>query len=80
MHIYDVSSSRKTAANLLPLMIKECDYVETELGATVLGMCGDAAGRERKSRLDLVELRPAYLAADCWAHQVSTGYTNLSRD
>lgn len=70
MHVFDVSSQRKTAANLLPLMIKECKFAEEVLGATVLGMCGDAAGDEHKSRMDLVAKCPWYLVADCWAHQV----------
>lgn len=71
MHVYDITSKRKTAANLLPIMEKECDYAESSLGAILLGICGDAAGDERKSQLDLVVKRPCYLAADCWPHQVS---------
>ena len=52
-------------------MEKECDYVEKVLGAIICGLCGDAAGNEHKCRVELVLLRPWYLAADCWAHQVS---------
>lgn len=51
-------------------MEKECDFVEQELQAIVLGVCGDAAGDEHKCRLDLVAKRSHYLAVDCWAHQV----------
>ena len=65
-----MSSKRKTAANLTPLMEKECDYVEKELGAIVIGICGDAAGNEHRGRLDLVEKRTVLMSADCWAHQV----------
>lgn len=74
MHVYDVTSKRKTAANLLPLMIKESDYAEQILEVRLLGICGDAAGDEHKSRLDLVSLQKWYLAVDCWAHQVRNLY------
>lgn len=56
-------------------MEKECDHAENKLGVILLGVCGDAAGDEHKSRLDLVTKRKSYLAADCWAHQASTEYS-----
>jgi len=43
-HVYDTSAERKTAENLLGLMLKEKAYIESELGQRLIGWVSDASG------------------------------------
>ena len=65
-----MSALRKTGVNLLKKMEDEWAYLENELGLEPIGACGDASGDERKTRNELLKLKPHALIADCWSHQV----------
>ncbi|TFY79124.1 hypothetical protein EWM64_g4889, partial [Hericium alpestre] len=65
-----MSAKRKTAANVFALMVTEYEYLTTQIGLKCIGIAGDAAGDERKARLDMLREHPNLLIADCWAHQI----------
>ncbi|KZV78136.1 hypothetical protein EXIGLDRAFT_784260 [Exidia glandulosa HHB12029] len=76
LHAYDVSSKRKTAANLFPLIEDESVYLE-KIGSVLIGLCSDAAGEPRKARLMTVKKHKHLLQADCWAHQIQLIFGDL---
>ena len=69
-HVYDTSAERKTAENLLGLMLKEKAYIESELGQRLIGWVSDASGESRAARKQLQNRFPQLLVVDCYAHQV----------
>ena len=69
--MHDTSAERKTAENLLQLMIQEKDYIETELDLKLIGWVSDAGGDSRAVRTWFLGMFPWLLVVDCFAHQVS---------
>ena len=70
MHVHDTSAERKTAENLLQLMIQEKDYIEMELDLKLIGWVSDAGGDSRAARTRFLAMFPWLLVVDCFAHQV----------
>ncbi|KAG9089782.1 hypothetical protein FRC06_001392 [Ceratobasidium sp. 370] len=44
-HIQDVSADWKTAENLLQIVLGDIEYLEEELGVTLVAWCSDASGK-----------------------------------
>ncbi|KAF8596432.1 hypothetical protein BDV93DRAFT_563314 [Ceratobasidium sp. AG-I] len=70
-HAHDVSASRKTANHLLSLVLDEIEYVEGQLGASIVAWCSDASGESRAMRSKLYALKPHLITPDCYAHQIN---------
>ena len=75
--VHDVSAERKTAANLLKLVLGEIMSLHN-MGVLVVGWVSDAGGDSRAMRLRLAESMPSLVVLDCWAHQVSADIPNVS--
>ncbi|QRV88198.1 hypothetical protein RhiJN_16216 [Ceratobasidium sp. AG-Ba] len=71
--IYDASGSRKTAKNLLSIVLENIKYAETELGTTIVAWCSDASGESRSMRHKLYTQMPYLVTPDCYAHQAIVG-------
>ncbi|TFY78156.1 hypothetical protein EWM64_g5859 [Hericium alpestre] len=78
-NFYDMTEKRKTAANLLPLMEAEYDNLVNDLHFRCIGIAGDAAGDERRARMDLMKKHLHLLVADCWAHQICLILSDYAR-
>lgn len=71
VRVFDASDERKTAENLLAMMITVIDDLEYSWGIKVVAFTSDASGESRKARKMLQRLRPWMVTPDCYAHQVS---------
>jgi hypothetical protein len=69
VHVHNVSGEKKTADNLLSLVLKAMLHLHNT-GVTIVGWVSDAGGDSRAMRLKLSELMPHLIVLDCWAHQV----------
>ncbi|KAK6978267.1 hypothetical protein R3P38DRAFT_2393789, partial [Favolaschia claudopus] len=70
VRVHDASLERKTAENLLKLMLEVLDTLEKEWGLVPIGFTTDASGESRKARRLLLQLRPWLICPDCYAHQI----------
>ncbi|KAE9385655.1 hypothetical protein BT96DRAFT_750704, partial [Gymnopus androsaceus JB14] len=70
VRVHDASKERKTAVNLLKLMLDVIAELETKWKVNVVAFTADASGESRKARKLLVQQRPSLVAPDCFAHQV----------
>ncbi|KAJ7238184.1 ribonuclease H-like domain-containing protein [Mycena rebaudengoi] len=68
---HDVSPERKTADNLLELVLADMQYCETEFGIIFVGYCTDNGGDARGMRVRLKRVRPKLTVPPCWGHQVN---------
>ncbi|THH15178.1 hypothetical protein EUX98_g9503 [Antrodiella citrinella] len=67
---HDVSAERKTADNLLNIVIMNIMYAMMTLEVTVIAWCSDAGGDSASMRRKLVQRYPWLIVLDCWAHQI----------
>lgn len=75
LKVYDESSERKTAANLLKLMLEVKKIAEEEWGVIVVAFTTDASGESRSARKQLVALFHHLIGPDCYGHQVGSDMT-----
>ncbi|KAJ7721951.1 ribonuclease H-like domain-containing protein [Mycena maculata] len=67
---HDVSPERKTADNLLQIVLEDMEYCE-ELGIIMIAYCTDDGGDARGMRVRLKRVKPKLLIPPCWGHQVN---------
>ncbi|KAJ7199027.1 ribonuclease H-like domain-containing protein [Mycena pura] len=67
---HDVSPERKTAENLLQIVLANITYCE-ELGIIMVGYCTDNGGDARGMRIRLKRVKPKLTAPPCWGHQTN---------
>ncbi|PPR07164.1 hypothetical protein CVT24_010717 [Panaeolus cyanescens] len=67
--VFDTSSERKTADNLLRDIKVVMEILFREWKVEVIAITSDASGESRKARLDYGLEHPAIITPDCWAHQ-----------
>ncbi|KAJ7753324.1 ribonuclease H-like domain-containing protein, partial [Mycena maculata] len=67
---HDVSPERKTADNLLQIVLEDMEYCE-ELGIIMIAYCTDDGGDARGMRVRLKRVKPKLLVPPCWGHQVN---------
>ncbi|KAJ7784891.1 ribonuclease H-like domain-containing protein, partial [Mycena maculata] len=68
---HDVSPERKTADNLLQIVLEDMEYCEEELGIIMIAYCTDNGGDARGMRVRLKRVKPKLLVPPCWGHQVN---------
>lgn len=71
VRVHDASRERKTAENLLKLMLEVIETLKKEWGVELIAFTTDASGESRKARCLLRELMPHLITPDCYAHQVN---------
>ncbi|KAI0045469.1 hypothetical protein FA95DRAFT_1456676, partial [Auriscalpium vulgare] len=69
LNVFEITSEKKTAANLLVMVEKEIDYCLTALGILLIAYCTDFGGDAAAMRRLLVLKRPWIAVVACWAHQ-----------
>jgi hypothetical protein len=70
VRVYDTSSERKTAENLVKYILDVKEHLEMSWGVIVVAVTSDASGDSRKARKMVVKQMPYLVAPDCYAHQV----------
>ncbi|KAJ7091697.1 ribonuclease H-like domain-containing protein [Mycena crocata] len=68
---HDVSPNKKSADNLLEIVLEDLKYCEDELGIIFIGFCTDNGGDVRGMRVRLKQQRPKLVVPPCWGHQVN---------
>ncbi|KAJ7663381.1 ribonuclease H-like domain-containing protein, partial [Mycena polygramma] len=68
---HDVSLEKKSADNLLQIVLTDIEYCEEELGVIMIGYCTDNGGDARGMRTRLKRVRPKLTVPPCWGHQVN---------
>ncbi|KAJ6516526.1 ribonuclease H-like domain-containing protein [Mycena vitilis] len=68
---HDISPEKKTADNLLEIVLRDIKYCEDELGVVVIAYCTDNGGDARGMRTKLKRVRPKLTVPPCWGHQVN---------
>lgn len=71
MQVNDTTTERKTAENLLTLMIDVIEKLKIDWNVTVIAFTTDASGESRKARRLLAEKFPQIVVPDCYAHQIN---------
>ncbi|KAJ6590824.1 hypothetical protein B0H10DRAFT_1830508, partial [Mycena sp. CBHHK59/15] len=69
---HNVSPERKTADNLLELMLKDMKYCKEQLGVIFIGFCTANGGDARGMRVRLKRVRSKLVVLPCWGHQVGS--------
>ncbi|KAJ3713958.1 ribonuclease H-like domain-containing protein [Lentinula raphanica] len=72
VRVHDASKERKTAENLLKLMLDVISELEQEWKVKLVAFTSDASGESRKARKLLSLQRPDIVTPDCYAHQSAT--------
>ncbi|KAJ7833835.1 hypothetical protein B0H14DRAFT_2166575, partial [Mycena olivaceomarginata] len=67
---HDVSPEKKSADNLLAIVLAGIDYCEKEFGIIFVGYCTDDGGDAMGMRTRLEQRIPKFLVTSCWGHQV----------
>ncbi|KAJ7697906.1 ribonuclease H-like domain-containing protein, partial [Mycena rosella] len=67
---HDVSPERKTADNLLQIVLEDITYCE-EHGIIMVGYCTDNGGDARGMRVRLKRVKPKLTVPPCWGHQTN---------
>ncbi|KAJ6628811.1 hypothetical protein B0H10DRAFT_2259901 [Mycena sp. CBHHK59/15] len=67
---HDVSPERKTADNLLQIVLEDIMYCE-EHGIIMVGYCTDNGGDARRMRVRLTRVKPKLTVPPCWGHQTN---------
>ncbi|KAJ7258558.1 ribonuclease H-like domain-containing protein [Mycena rebaudengoi] len=67
---HDISPERKTAENLLQIVLADITYCE-ELGIIMVGYCTDNGGDARGMRIRLKRVKPKLTVPPCWGHQTN---------
>ncbi|KAJ7260042.1 ribonuclease H-like domain-containing protein [Mycena rebaudengoi] len=68
---HDVSPDKKSAENLLQIVLGDIEYCEKEFGIIFIGYCTDNGGDARGMRPRLQRIRPKFTVPPCWGHQVN---------
>lgn len=71
VRVYDTSTERKTAAELLKKILEVKEHVETIWKIILVAVTSDASGESSRARRDLVKAFPSLLGPDCYAHQIN---------
>ena len=71
VRVYDTSTERKTAMELLKKILEVKEHVETVWKIILVAVTSDASGESSKARRDLVKACPSLLAPDCYGHQIN---------
>ncbi|KAF7358758.1 hypothetical protein MSAN_01214800 [Mycena sanguinolenta] len=71
VRVHDASLERKTAENLLKLMLEVIETLKQKWGVVPIDFVTDASGESRKARRLLQQLMPMLITPDCYAHQVN---------
>ncbi|KAI0041872.1 hypothetical protein FA95DRAFT_1576106 [Auriscalpium vulgare] len=71
LNLYEVTSEKKTAVNLLVMVEKEIDYCINILGILLVAFCTDSGGDAASMRRLLFAKRPWIVVVACWAHQIN---------
>ncbi|KAG2361853.1 hypothetical protein BDR07DRAFT_1212745, partial [Suillus spraguei] len=69
LHVHDTLAKKKTGQLVFELMEEEYNYVKDTLLLTMIGVCGDAGGDEKRGHLLFLQKYPWMLVTDCWSHQ-----------
>lgn len=65
-----ITKERKTAENLLEIVLNQIKYFTEVLQVKVVAWCTDTSGDGSKMHRLLVQQMPWLFVVDCWAHQV----------
>ncbi|KAJ7015787.1 ribonuclease H-like domain-containing protein [Mycena alexandri] len=68
---HDVSPEKKSADNLLEIVLGDIEYCETEFGIIHVGYCTDDGGDAKAMRKRLQVKRPKLVVPPCWGHQIN---------
>ncbi|KAJ7763398.1 ribonuclease H-like domain-containing protein [Mycena metata] len=68
---HDVSPEKKTANNLLEIVLGDIQYCETEFGIIHVGYCTDDGGDAKAMRKRLQIKLPRLVVPPCWGHQIN---------
>ncbi|TFY66832.1 hypothetical protein EVG20_g4259 [Dentipellis fragilis] len=71
IHTFRITKERKTAENLLAIVLEQIKFYTQVLGVVVIAWCTDASGEAAKMRRLLVQCMPELVVVDCWAHQMN---------
>jgi hypothetical protein len=71
VRVYDTSTERKMALELLKKIREVKEHVETDWGIILVAVTSDASGESSRARRDLVKEFPSILGPDCYAHQIN---------
>ncbi|THU83160.1 hypothetical protein K435DRAFT_571524, partial [Dendrothele bispora CBS 962.96] len=69
--VEDISAERKTADNLIKIVINEMNRIRDIFNVILVAWCTDASSESAKMRRNLVAKFPWLVVLDCWAHQVN---------
>lgn len=61
---------KKSADNLLEIVLEDMKYCEDELGVVMVGYCTDNGGDAKGMRVRLKRRRMKLVVPPCWGHQV----------
>ncbi|KAJ7936491.1 hypothetical protein B0H13DRAFT_2303532 [Mycena leptocephala] len=68
---HDVSPEKKSAKNLLKIVLEDMKYCEGELGIIMIRYCTDNGGDARGMRIRLKRMKRKLVVPPCWGHQVN---------
>jgi hypothetical protein len=71
VRVRDASLERKTADNLLKLMLEVIETLKRDWGVVPIAFTTDASGESRKAQHLLQQQMPQLITPDCYAHQVN---------
>ncbi|THU86689.1 hypothetical protein K435DRAFT_607976, partial [Dendrothele bispora CBS 962.96] len=69
--VEDVSEERKTAVNLMIIILNKMKRIHEFFKVILVAWCTDASGESAKMHRDLLEKFPWLVVLDCWAHQIN---------
>ncbi|KAJ7934866.1 hypothetical protein B0H13DRAFT_1591296, partial [Mycena leptocephala] len=72
--IPDLAAIKKSAKNLLKIVLEDMKYCEGELGIIMIRYCTDNGGDARGMRIRLKRMKPKLVVPPCWGHQVRGGF------
>ncbi|KAJ7939386.1 hypothetical protein B0H13DRAFT_1570691, partial [Mycena leptocephala] len=67
---HDLSPEKKSAKNLLKIVLEDMKYCEGELGIIMIRYCTDNGGDAKGMRIRLKRMKPELDVPPCWGHQV----------
>ncbi|KAJ7126578.1 ribonuclease H-like domain-containing protein [Mycena crocata] len=68
---HNMSPEKKSAHNLLELVLQDIEYYENELGIIMVGYCTDNGGDAKGMRVRLRRKTIKFTIPPCWGHQVN---------
>ncbi|KZV67741.1 hypothetical protein PENSPDRAFT_583503 [Peniophora sp. CONT] len=70
LNLFPITGEKKTAMNLLNIVLSEISYCVNTLGIRLVAYCTDSGGDAAKMRKMLFAKFPYLIVIACWAHQV----------